>query len=87
MNTVEIVSSEITDIKGTSQKTGNPYHIRKQTGYIQLPNAPYPKDFEFNLDSDESPYSVGKYRLHESSIYVDRNGRLAIRPVLTPIKA
>lgn len=52
--------------------------------------APFPEKVEVVLDRAtdsrpaQPPYAPGDYTLHPSAIYVDRNGRLAIAPRLTP---
>lgn len=53
---------------------------------------PYPEKVEVALDKDPATgeavtYAVGDYQLHPSSIYVDRNGRLAVSARLVPLKA
>jgi hypothetical protein len=38
------------------------------------------------LAPEQSPYAPGEYQLHPSSVYVDRAGRPAFTPRLTPVK-
>jgi hypothetical protein len=82
---IEIKSTEINEFSGTS-KTGNPYHIRKQTGYAFLPSEAYPVKIEINLPENRSPYPAGMYHAElEKAIYVKNNslalGRLELNPV------
>ncbi|MCB6185411.1 G5P family DNA-binding protein [Leeia sp. TBRC 13508] len=68
---------------GTSQKTGKPYSIREQKGWAFLldqdgkPNQ-YPTQIVISLGDTQQPYPVGNYSLSDSSIYVDRFGRLTV---------
>ena len=38
------------------------------------------------LSAEQPPYAPGEYELHPSSIYVDRAGKPAFSPRLTPLK-
>lgn len=60
--------------------------------------APFPEKTELLLDNGkqdgegrfltppQQPYAPGEYTLHPSSVYVDRDGRLACSLRLTPVK-
>jgi hypothetical protein len=72
-----------------SKTTGKPFEFRTQKAYAHTVDSqgnkpPYPEAFELILDDGAAPYSVGEYTLHPSSVYVDRNGRLAIGARLAP---
>lgn len=54
---IEIVSSEIREQSGTSQKTGKPYHIRKQQAFAHLEGNKYPIAFTLNVPNDRQPYA------------------------------
>lgn len=87
---VTILKSDIQEIKGTSAKTGKPYHLRKQTGYAHTIDrdgavAEIPEKFEFFLEDGQEPYTRGKYTLSPTAVYVDRDGRLNITPRLVPV--
>ncbi len=89
MFAVTITAPTITERKGTAKATGNPYHLRIQTGYLHTvgedgtPNE-IPDKFEFLLDADQAPYPRGRYQLHPSAVTVSRDGRLEVRPRLAP---
>lgn len=89
---VIVAQTTVRELKGNSKTTGKPYHLRFQNAYAETVdeqgNKPaYPEKFEISLGADQQPYSPGEYTLHPSAIYVDRDGRLAVSPRLTPIKA
>lgn len=50
----------------------------------------YPEKVELALDKDDhgqpKVWPAGEYQLHPSSVFVDRNGRLAISARLAPLK-
>lgn len=87
---ITITSVEVDVIKYTD-KRGQPAQLRKQTGYLHgyEPSGqplPFPDKFSFLLDSDAAPFPAGTYDLHPSAVFVDREGRLACAPRLTPAK-
>lgn len=87
---VTVAQTTVRELKGTSAKSGRAYHLRFQSGYAHTVDKegntpPFPEKFEISLDTDQAPYAVGDYTLHPSAVYVDRDGRLAISPRLTPI--
>ncbi|MAS10530.1 single-stranded DNA-binding protein [Salinisphaera sp.] len=49
--------------EGTSAKTGKPYKIREQQGFIYLNGEPYPQKFTLPLHDDQAPYPAGTYEL------------------------
>ena len=95
MNKVIITSTEVRHQSGNSKTTGKPYAMSFQTGWIQTfsrdgtPN-PYPEKFEIILEKDKDGaalfHATGEYVLHPSSIYLDRQGNLAVAPRLASVK-
>jgi len=77
---VEIEDAQVEDIQGTSQRTGKPYHMRKQSGYLHAPGQRYPEKFEFLLDQGQAPFAPGLYRFGPGAIHVDRRGGLSVSP-------
>lgn len=89
---VTVAQSTVREMKGTSQKTGRPYEMRFQTAYAHTVDKdgnppPFPEKIEISLDRDQPAYGRGEYTLHPSSLYVDRDGRLACGIRLTPLPA
>lgn len=87
---VIVAQTTVRELKGVSKTTQRPYHMRFQTGYAGTVDKdgntpPYPEKFEISLDTDQPAYAPGEYTLHPSAVYVDRDGRLAISPRLTPL--
>ena len=88
---VTVAQTTVRELKGTSAKNGRDYHLRFQNAYAHTVDRdgntpPYPEKFEISLERDQAPYSAGEYSLHPSAVYVDRDGRLAVSPRLTPWK-
>jgi len=88
---VSFTSAPIEVIPYTSKKDGSPQQLRKQSGYLHViledgTPSPYPDKFGILLERDQAPYPAGDYVLHPSSVTVDRDGRLACHPRLTPVK-
>jgi len=86
---VTILPTPVEVISYTSKKDGSPQSLRKQTGYLHTftsdgQASPFPDKFAFLLNRDEAPYAPGEYTLHPSALIVDREGRLAALPRLTP---
>lgn len=82
---IEITSSETENVSGTSNRTGKPYSFKKQTAYLHVFGQDYPDKTELILDDAQVAYAPGHYHLDGESIYVDRNGRLALTPKLVPV--
>lgn len=88
---VTIAQTTVRELKGTSKTSGKPYHMRFQNAYAHTVDKdgnapPYPEKFEINLDADQAAYPPGDYQLHPSSLYIDRDGRLAVSARLAPLK-
>jgi len=89
---ITVFDQPIREQKGVGRESQKPYHLRIQTAYVHAVDKsgtplPVPEKFEILLESDQAPYGAGDYTLHPSALYVDRQGRLAVAPRLTPIKA
>jgi len=90
---IEVKSTEVRTINGTSKKTGKPYTIRDQEAYAHTldkdgkPRA-YPERISLQLEGDQPPFDPGTYHLSPSSVYVGDFGRLMLgRPVLVKAPA
>jgi hypothetical protein len=82
----EVLLSQYETVSGTSKKTGNPFSFNKQEIYAHKEGNPYPDKTEIILQDGQAAYLVGQYKLSPDSVYVDRNGRLALSPMLVPYK-
>lgn len=87
---IQIETTMVDTKAGTSAKTGKPYCIREQEGWMYgfdrdgKPH-PHPQRIRLTLDDDQQPYAVGSYQLCPSSIYVDRLNQIAIRAKLRSV--
>lgn len=75
-----------------TNKQGQPAELRAMEGYAFTVNAqgepsPYPEKFEFLLERDQPSVVPGEYTLHPSSLYVDRQNKLALAVRLAPAKS
>lgn len=84
---IEIEKPEVAVKSGTSARTGKPYSIREQKGYVQIPGQKYPQPIRFALDDDAQPYQAGRYNIDPSSFYVGRFEDLNLRLRLCPVVA
>jgi len=89
---VTIAQTTVRDLKGNAKLSGKPYHLRIQTAYAHTVDAqgnkpPFPEKFEIMLDADQQAYQPGNYTLHPSSLYIDRDGKLAVGARLAPLPA
>jgi hypothetical protein len=85
---IEVKSDAVRSISGVAKRTGRPYNMREQTGWVDL-GKPYPVEVRWVLADDKAPVPVGRYVLDETAVYVDRNGALQInirdmKPVTPP---
>jgi hypothetical protein len=74
---IEVKDATVRTMSGVAKRTGRAYSMREQSGWADL-GKPYPVEVRFLLSDNQEPMSPGKYVLDESSVYVDRNGSLAI---------
>lgn len=91
---VSVTSTEVRNQSGNAKTSGKPYSLNFQEVWVHTsdrkgnPN-PYPEKVEIILDKNAEGaalfYPAGDYTLSPNSIYVDRNGSLAIAPRLVPI--
>jgi len=77
-------------LAGVGKTSGKPYDMTIQTIYCHTADSsgnplPVPEKSELVLDKDQVPFPPGDYTLSPASLYVDRNGRLAVAPKLVPI--
>lgn len=89
MHRVTIAQTALRTINYTDKK-GAAQQLLVQNAYLFTVDpdgviAQYPDKFEIVLPKGQTaPYPAGDYTLHPSAIYVDRNGKLACEPRLTP---
>lgn len=98
MLTIVITSPDVRAMSGVGPK--GPWEMRMQSAYIYPVDADgviaeLPDKFDLMLDREgkagdanakwQAPYPRGKYQLHPSSVSLDFNGRLVVRPRLVPL--
>ena len=89
---VTVTSSDFRNMKGIGKASQKPYDLDFQMIYIHTSDKlghvnPFPERVEIMLEKGPNGpvfYPVGKYMMADSSIYVDRGGNLAVKPVLIP---
>lgn len=69
------------DLLQRNSNAGKPYSL--QVGYLHSPNSRYPVRIEYWVPQGTQPLPPGDYVLDDQSFVVE-NGRLTLRPVLTP---
>lgn len=84
---IEIFSPKITIREGVSQKTGKPYKLFEQFGYVHKVDEPYPEQIKFTVDNQACAYPVGLYKINPDSYFVDVYKNLSIRLSLIPLAA
>lgn len=87
---IQITSSDIREMKGIGKTSNKPYHMRFQTGYAFTVDAngvvsEFPDKFEITLEDGQVPYARGTYQLQPSAVFVNRDGRLEVRPRLAAV--
>ena len=92
---ITVNSTDVLHMAGVSAKTQKPYALDFQVMWFFTCDKsgnvnPYPEKVEVMLEKNASGgpivHPVGEYLLADSSVYVDRMGNLAVRPVLIPLK-
>lgn len=91
---VSVKSTDVRNQSGTAKATGKAYSLNFQSVYMFLVDRygkpePYPTKVEVILEKNEQGaalfWPVGEYTLAPESVYVNRNGDLAISPKLVPL--
>lgn len=92
---ISVPQMPVRNMAGIGKTSGKPYSLDFQTAYAHVMGKdgkplPYPEKIEIILDkgSDGLPmaYAPGEYQLAPGSLYVDRNGSLAVAPKLIPLQ-
>lgn len=92
---ITVPSLPVRNMTGIAKATQKPYNLDFQTVYYHTADKqgnplPFPEKSEIILDkgTDGLPmmYAPGEYTLAPASLYVDRNGSLAVAPKLIPLK-
>jgi hypothetical protein len=92
---VSVTSTEVRNQRGTAKASGKAYDLNFQTVWFHTfdrngSKNPYPEKSEIILEKNEQGaplfWPIGEYTLAPSSVYVDRNGSLAISPRLIALK-
>lgn len=87
-----VPSLPIRSQKGIGKVSQKPYDMAFQTVYAHTQDQsgqplPFPEKTEIILsDDNRSGYPPGEYTLSPNSLYVDRQGNLAVAPKLVPLK-
>jgi len=89
---VTITTADIREMKGIGKTSGKPYHMRFQTGHAFTVSpdgtvVEFPDKFEITLEDGQLPYPRGNYMLSPSAVFVNRDGRMDVRPRLVPVPA
>lgn len=79
---IDINSTKTQTKRGTSSKTGKPYEIISQRGFLHsldtITGDVTPVAIDIPVGRDGSPYETGRYTLDVSSIIVSAYGALQI---------
>lgn len=98
MLNVKILAPEARTIEWGAKAGREAGNMRVQEAWVYTVDqdgktSPFPTRIEvvLNRATDsrpaQAPYPAGDYTLHPSSVYIDRNGRLAVTPRLVPVRA
>jgi hypothetical protein len=87
---ITVPALPVRNMAGTS-KTGKAYDLNFQTIYCHTADQtgqalPFPEKTEIILEKGAAAFAAGEYTLLPNSLFVDRDGRLAVAPKLTPLK-
>lgn len=74
---IEIKSVDVNVKSGTSKRTGKPYSIREQVGYLHVEGEAYPVRCVLQLGDEQEGYAPGLYDT-ASELAVGDFGRLSV---------
>ena len=93
---ITVHSAELQHLHGTSKTSGKAYSMFKQIAYFHTLDKsgnplPFPEKGEVMVEKDNMgqgiAYAPGLYQLHPTSLYLDRNGQIAVAPKLVPLQS
>jgi hypothetical protein len=91
---VSVPAVLIRNMAGIGKTSGKAYNLDFQTVYFHTVGkdgkpAPFPEKVEIILEKNDQgqsvSYAVGEYQLHPASIYVGRDGNVAVAPRLVAL--
>lgn len=74
---IEVREANIVPKHGTSRKTGKPYSMYEQAGFVSLPTGESRK-VTLSHEEGDQPLAVGRYQPKPSAIWVGDFGALSI---------
>lgn len=88
---VTVHALPVRHMEGIGKTSGKPYSMDFQTVYVHTADQqgnplPFPEKTEIILDKGAQAYPPGEYTLSPNSLYVDRNGSLAVAPKLVALR-
>jgi hypothetical protein len=76
--TIDVQSTKTHTKRGTSGRTGKPYEMTIQRGFLlsvdQITGDVTPQSIDLPIDRDAFPYEPGRYTLDASSIRINQYG-------------
>ena len=73
---IKIKSAEVSERNVTSNKTNKQYTFREQQGLVEMGDER--RAIVIPLQDKQAAYAPGEYEMLDTSLYVDRNGHLAV---------
>ena len=73
---IKIKSAQVTQRDITSSKSGKQYTFREQQGLVAMGDEI--RAIVIPLQDKQDAYAPGEYEMLDTSLYVDRNGHLAV---------
>lgn len=79
---IDVNSTKTSTRRGTSARTGKPYEMTTQRGFLHsvdpITGEVTPTAIDLPIDRDSFPYEAGRYTLDASSIRVNQYGSVEI---------
>jgi hypothetical protein len=74
---IEIKSTDVQHRTGTSKRTGNPYELFEQRGWLHGAKD-YPTEVSFILDKGQTAFAPGFYFVGPEACQIDRFGAVTL---------
>lgn len=87
---ITVPALPIRNMKGIGKQSQKPYDMNFQTVYAHTADQtgqplPFPEKTEVILETGAAAFPPGEYTLSPNSLFVDRQGNLAVAPKLVPL--
>lgn len=81
MEVIIEIENERVEARSVPTSNGN-FMVYEQIGWVHIPGEKYPQKCKLQNSSEGNSHRVGRYRIADSSLIIDRFGNVQLKRVL-----